>query len=155
MPVTQSHTIGQYHLRPTSIQLRLDWSAGIARVAGRGSRQGSISGGTSTSCWSWRAVLRAFRGNAPGNGDDVAETPGRTRDVPFGLSGMACRRAPYYDTNNPSLRRRYDRSLPIFTQRISPNLRSDLLVVKEPVAPPGTWSCSATSATGCQLLCLY
>ena len=33
----------------------LDWSAGIARVAGRGSRQGSISGGTSTSCWSWRA----------------------------------------------------------------------------------------------------
>ncbi len=24
VPVTQSHTIGQYHLRPTSIQRRLD-----------------------------------------------------------------------------------------------------------------------------------
>ncbi len=49
VPLTQSHTIGQYHLRPTSIQRRLDWPAGSARVAGRGSRQGSISGGTSTS----------------------------------------------------------------------------------------------------------
>jgi hypothetical protein len=48
--------------------------------------------------------------------------------------------APLAREVNPHLRRwrLTQRVTPIFTQRISPSLRSDLLVVMDAVAPPGT-----------------